>query len=328
MTIEKNCIIISLVKKKVAFVLICITALGLFAAGFFVNKRFSRTQEVKGEQISVNAKELSEREERRLIADNTKKYQPQKTSKTATSGLDIKTKSAIVVDENTNEILYQKDPDAKLPPASITKISTIAVALENFKKDDLLTISEKAANQEPNKIVMKAGEKLKVDDLFYGLMMISANDAARAIAELIPGGFEKFIELMNKEVKLMGLKNTVFKNPSGLDEPGHISTAFDISTLTRYALLNHPETVTYAGKKDDHQVFPTDHNESHWWGHISGMLFRYPGMVAAKTGYTDEADSTFIGVAERNGRRLCVVILGSTDPNGDIPKLLDWGFAH
>lgn len=302
---------------------------GIFSAiGFLISKKLGQTSEVKGEQVNANAKELSEREEKRLIAENTKKYQPQETANTAKSGLDLKTKSAIVVDESTNIILYQKDPNLKLPPASITKISTIAVALENLKKEDVITISDKAANQEPNKIVMKVGEKIKVNDLLYGLMMISANDAAYAIAESIPGGYDKFMSLMNKEVKLLGLKNTTFQNPSGLDDPGHVSSAFDIATLTRYALLNHPEAITYAGRKDDYQVFPTDHNESHWWGHISGMLYRYPGMIAAKTGYTYEADSTFIGVAERNGRRLVVVVLGSTDPNGDIPKLLDFGFAH
>lgn len=314
-------------KKKVIFIII--VTLLIFAGVFFLKyKSKSSIQDIKGEQISADAKELTEKEEKRLITKNSKKYQPQESSKTASSGLDINAKSAIVVDENTNEIIYQKEPNLILPPASITKISTIAVALENLKKDDLIPISEKAANQEPNKIVIKAGEKLKLDDLLYGLMMISANDAAWAIAEAIPGGFDKFIELMNKEVKLMGLKNTKFKNPSGLDGEGHISTAFDIATLTRYAILNHPETITYTGKKDDHSVYPTEHNESHWWGHISGMLYRYPGMIAAKTGFTDDAGSTFIGIAERNGRRLCVIILGSSDPNGDIMKLLDWGFGH
>ena len=95
---------------------------------------------------------------------------------------DLTARAAILVDSSTGNILYQKDPHDKLPPASITKVATIAVALENLKKDQLVTISEKAAGQEPNKIVMKAGEKLRAEDLFYGLMMISANDAAWAIA--------------------------------------------------------------------------------------------------------------------------------------------------
>lgn len=259
---------------------------------------------------------------------DTDKYQPQETEKTKKGGMHISAKSAILIDENINEIIYEKNPHEALPPASITKIATISVALENLKKDDLITISEKAAAQEPNKIVLKKGEKLLLSDLLYGLMMISANDAAYAIAESIPGGFDAFIDLMNRKVKALGLTDTVFKNPSGLDEKDHLSSAFDIATLTRYALLEHPEVIKYAGEKEDHSVFETDHNESHWWGHISGMLYRYPGMIAAKTGYTDIAKSTFIGIAERKKRRIAVVFLGSEDANGDVKKLLDYGFAH
>lgn len=288
----------------------------------FINNRDPFEQ--KPQTLSVSARTR----EKETIKENAEKYQPQKSAKTKEADLEINAKSAIVVDENTNEILFQKNPAEKLPPASIAKIATISVALENLRKDQLIAISQKAADQEPNKIVMKAGEKLKLDDLLYGLMMISANDAACAIAESVDGGYERFIKLMNEKARSLGLSNSNFKNPSGLDEEGFYSTAFDIATLTRYAMLNHPEVITYAGKKDEHSVFPTETNESHWWGHISGMLYRYPGMIAAKTGYTDIANSTFIGVAERNGRRLVVVIFGSTDANADVPKLFDFGFAN
>jgi D-alanyl-D-alanine carboxypeptidase len=266
--------------------------------------------------------------EKKQIEENVRKYQPQKSNKTKEDTIEISAKSAILVDENTNKILYQKEPDLRLPPASITKIATISVALENLKKEDLIEISQKASEQEPNKIVMKAGEKMALSDLLYGLMMISANDAAYAIAEAVPGGYDHFLALINDKVKMLGLTNSYFKNPSGLDEEGHYSSAFDIATLTRYALLEHPEVIDYAGKKDDHSVYPTDHNESHWWSHISGMLYRYPGMTAAKTGYTEEAGSTFIGIAERNGRRIIVVFFGASDANGDVVKLLDFGFAN
>lgn len=278
--------------------------------------------------VSGEIAKTDPQKEKKEIEENAKKYQPQKSSNTKEAGLDVNAKSAIVVDENTNEIIYAKNLNEKLPPASIAKIATISVALENLKKDQFITISQKAADQEPNKIVMKAGEKLKLDDLLYGLMMISANDAAYAIAETVEGGYEKFVKLMNEKARILGLTSSNFKNASGLDDPGQLSTAFDIATLTRYALLNHPETIQYAGKRDDHAVYPTAANESHWWSHISGQLYRYPGMIAAKTGYTDIANSTFIGIAERNGRRLVVVFLNSTDANGDVQKLLDFGFAN
>lgn len=308
-------------KRRYLFLLFVAALLGFV----FVMKsqpKISTNGETKGIINSIKVQDDSKK-----IKENTEKYQPKQTPKTSASGLDINAKSAIVVDEGTGEILYQKDPNLELPPASITKIATISVALENLKKDQLVEISQKAADQEPNKIVMKAGEKMKLDDLLYGLMMISANDAAYAIAEAVPGGFDKFIKLMNDKVRLLGLKNTNFENPSGLDSEKHYSSAFDIATLTRYALITHPEVVEYSGKKDDHSVYPNENNESHWWGHISGMLYRYPGMIAAKTGYTDLANSTFIGIAERNGRRLTVVILGSKDANNDVKYLLDYGFS-
>jgi len=283
-----------------------------------------------GKQTSTikQNKDLSEQVKKDEIEKNKKLYQPQKTDNTSEADIVINAQSAIVFDPDSGEIKFQKNPNVQLAPASITKIATISVALENLKTDQLIEISQKAADQEPNKIVMKAGEKLKLDDLLYGLMMISANDGAYAIAEAIPGGYDKFIEKMNQKVKSLGLTNTNFKNPSGLDDESHYSSAFDIATLTRYALLVHPELIKYAGKKDDHSVYPTDKNESHWWGHISGMLYRYPGMIAAKTGYTDIANSTFIGIAQRNGKRMVVVFLNSKDANGDVVKLLDYGFSH
>jgi len=261
------------------------------------------------------------------IAENTALYQPKAGEKTKEVGLDISAKSAILVDESTGKILYQKSSHLKLPPASITKVATIAVALENLKKDQLITISDTAANREPNKIVMKVGEKLRAEDLFYGLMMISANDAAWAIAESVPGGFDGFRKLMNEKARNLGLTDTNFENPAGLDDPKHQTTVFDIATFVRYNLKNHPEFVKYSGYKQDYSVYPTDHNESHWWSHISHMLYAYPGMIAAKTGYTDIAQSTFAGVAEKGGRRITVVFMGATDANGDVKKLLDYGFS-
>jgi serine-type D-Ala-D-Ala carboxypeptidase (penicillin-binding protein 5/6) len=272
---------------------------------------------------SKTEKTLSAKE----IKKNADKYQPKDSQTTTVTGLDLSAKSAILVDEGTGKVLYEKSPHMVLPPASITKVATIAVALENLKKDQLITISQTAADREPNKIVMKAGEKLRAEDLFYGLMMISANDAAWAIAESVPGGYEGFIKLMNQKAKTLGLKDTNFVNPAGLDDDKHRTSAFDIATFVRYDLINHPEFVAYSGYKKDYSVFATDHNESHWWAHISHMLYAYPGMIAAKTGYTDIANSTFVGVAERNGRRITVVFLGATDANGDVKKLLDYGFS-
>jgi serine-type D-Ala-D-Ala carboxypeptidase (penicillin-binding protein 5/6) len=310
------------VKKQ--YIVIGIITLSIIGLGVFL---FAANWNPKNTKKTLGAESSKTNPSAVEIAANTKKYQPKEYKGTQTSGLDISAASAILVDEGTGKILYEKSPHQKLPPASITKVATIAVALDNLKKDQLITISKTAADKEANKIVMKEGEKLRAEDLFYGLMMISANDAAWAIAEAVPGGFPKFISLMNKEARTLGLTDTNFVNPAGLDDEGHITTAFDIATFTRYNLLTHPEFVKYTGYKKDYSVYPTERNESHWWSHISHMLYAYPGMIAAKTGYTDIAKSTFVGVAERNGRRVTVVFLGATDANGDVKKLLDYGFS-
>lgn len=298
--------------------------------GFILVLVFFNTSAKNGQGSTVpNNTRAAAQKKAREIKSNTKKYQPKKTPKTAELGLDLSAKSAILVDQETNEIIYQKDSNQQLPPASITKVLTLALALEQFKPQDLITISQTASEQISNKINMKPGEKIKTDDLLYGLMMISANDAAWALADAFPGGFSKFMKKMNEKVELLGLKNTHFKNPAGLDDEGHFSSAFDIATMTRYNLIKHPQFLQYAGKTKEHSVYMTEHNEPHWWfGHLSAMLKRYPGMIAAKTGYTDEALSTYVGVAERNGRRLVVVILGSKDANNDVTGLLDYGFSH
>lgn len=307
-------------KKKL--VVIALTILIVFLTIFAIKNR----QDAK--TLGAVNQGKKEQEEDSIKID-PKKYQPQKTSQTDETALDLSAKSAIVVDQDTNEIIYQKNPHAKLPPASITKVLAFSVALEKFKKDDYITITQFASEQISNKINMKAGEKLKLDDLLYGLMMISANDAAYAIADASKGGFDTFVADMNKKSKKLGLTDSNFKNPAGLDDPDQYSSAFDMATYTRYALLEHPDFIKYAGKTKEHSVQMTENNEPHWWfGHLSAMLKRYPGMIAAKTGYTDDARSTYVGVAERNGRRLVVVLLGSDDANNDVPALLDYGFAN
>lgn len=284
----------------------------------------------KGPEASGH-EDLTKKEEEKLIKENAEKFQPKITDNTRTSGVIVSAKSAIVVDQETNEIIYAKNIERKLPPASIIKILTLSLALELFNPEEKIEISNYASEQISNKINMKAGEKLKMSDLLYGLMMISANDAAYAIADASENGFEGFINLANEKIRLLGLNNTTMKNPAGLDDPGQISTTYDMATITRYALTEHPEIVDYAGKTTEHSVQMTEENEPHWWfGHLSHMLTAYPHMIAAKTGYTDEAGNTYVGIAEKSKRRLVVVMLGSknTEANEDVKKLLDFGFAN
>lgn len=276
------------------------------------------------------SEELSQTEEDNLISENIAKYQPQGDISNS-SGPAITSKSAIVVDQKTNEILYAKNIQKPLPPASIIKMLTLAVALERFDEDELITISDHAAGQIPNKITMKPGERIKLSDLLYGLMMISANDAAYAIADADNDGFEGFVTAANEKARLLGLTDTTMKNPAGLDAKGQVSTAYDLATITRYTLLNHPQVIKYAGKTSDYSIQQSSHNEAHWWfGHLSQMLTSYKPMIAAKTGYTDIAGNTYIGIAEKGSRRLVLVILGGKNAgiNTDVKALLDYGFSR
>jgi D-alanyl-D-alanine carboxypeptidase (penicillin-binding protein 5/6) len=266
-------------------------------------------------------------DETKQINENISKYHPDSSwLKDNPQTLDITAKSAIVIDENTGKILYSKNEHESLAPASITKIMTAIIAVENLEKNQLCTVSEFAANVEPNKIVIRAGEKLRTEDLLYGLMMISANDAAEVLAESIDGNRETFIKKMNDKVRLLGLKDTVFKNPNGLDENEHLSSSYDIAVMTRYAIKNYPEILGYMGEKEDYSVYATDYNESHWWSHISQLLYNYSGADGVKTGYTENANHTLIATAIRDDRRITIVYFGSTDSTGDAVKLLDFGF--
>jgi D-alanyl-D-alanine carboxypeptidase (penicillin-binding protein 5/6) len=264
----------------------------------------------------------------REIEENIEKYQPKYDwVKTHPSNITLTAKSAIVIDQNTGQILLTKNEHEKLPPASITKILTLVTVLEGLKIDKLCPVSEKAAVTQPNKITMKAGEKMKVEDLLYGLMMISANDAAEVLAECYDGGRDKFIAKMNEKVKLLGLEDSSFKDPHGLNDVDELSSAFDMGTITRYALLEHPETLKYIGRKEDYNVYPTDHNGSHSWYQISNLLLTYPGMEGAKTGYTHIAKNSYIGVARKNDRRVIIVYLGAETTTSDATALLNYGFS-
>ncbi|MCL5094306.1 MAG: D-alanyl-D-alanine carboxypeptidase [Patescibacteria group bacterium] len=234
------------------------------------------------------------------------------------------TDGAVVFDQETGQILYTKNPDFKGPTASISKIMTAVIVLENANLNKEITVSKNAASQIPNSMDLKEGEKLKAEDLMYGMMMLSANDASFALAEGTLG-YDNFVKAMNDKAKWLELKNTNFTNPAGLDDSNHKSSAYDLGVITRYAIKKYPQILKYMGQKEDINIPKTDKHGAHWLYHISDMLKIYPGMDGAKTGYTWEAGHTFIGTALRD-KRLVVVVLNSQNPNSDITNLLDYGF--
>ena len=241
----------------------------------------------------------------------------------------IQAMSGIVIDAETGKILYAKEMHKKLCPASITKILTGTIALENLDLNKKLTVSKKASQMEAFNMSSREGEKLKTEDLMYALMMISANDAAEILAEGVDGNRQTFMDKMNEKVRLLELKETNFKNPSGLDEPGHTSSAYDIGKLTYYTIKTHPDILKYMGEKGEYSIAPTDENDVHYWpGHVSLTMRSYPEMLGAKTGFTDEARNTFIGIAQKNGRKFIFVFMGSDRGNEDAHALLNFGLNN
>ena len=303
----------------VFLIIIVISGIGISQGIKVINERNSLPNKI--------SKELSENKLKKIIKENKEKYYP-KTDwlEKHPQNLQLSSKGAIILDYDTREVLLDNNMHAKLPPASITKVLTAVIALENYKTDKLCSVSQEAADTEPYKIVMKAGEKMSVEDLIYGMMMISANDAAEVLAECDPNGKTAFIEKMNKKVKELGLSDSNFVTPNGLDDPKHYSSAFDMATITEYAIKTQPNFLKYMGRIDDYSVAATNHNEAHSYYQLSTLLKTFSGMEGAKTGFTYEAGNTYIGVAKRDGRRIIIVYFNANSLTYDATTMLEQGF--
>jgi D-alanyl-D-alanine carboxypeptidase (penicillin-binding protein 5/6) len=235
----------------------------------------------------------------------------------------INAQAAIVMDANSGRVLYSKNADQRKYIASTTKIMTAIVTLEKGNIDDVVTISKRAASVNGSSINLREGEKLKLKELLYGLMLNSGNDAAMAIAEHIGGDVETFVDMMNEKAKELNLLNTSFKTPHGLDRDGHYSTANELAQLARYALLN-PEFAkickTVSATITGRSLYNT--NE---------MLGFYPGADGVKTGYTGQAGRCLVCSVTRDGWKLISVVLGCPTRNiraDSSRKILDYSFKN
>ena len=242
-------------------------------------------------------------------------------------------KSGILVEASTGEILYEKNKDEKVSIASLTKMAAQIIILENIengnlKWDEIITASSNAASMGGTQIWLTAGEKISVEDLFKGMSMASANDATVALAERIAGTESAFVKLMNEKVKELGLKNTVFKNSTGLDEEGHYSTAYDLSVIAR-ELLNHDEILRFSSVYEDY--IRKDTPNKFWLVNTNKLVRFYEGADGLKTGFTDAAGYTMAVTAKRDDMRLIAIVLGedvSKTRNDETTELLDYGFNN
>lgn len=245
---------------------------------------------------------------------------------TAPKPPDNHAKGATLIDVSSGRILYSKRGDEPMLIASLTKIMTAIVAIEHGRLDDQVTVSNRAAGKEGSSIYLKAGEKIQLRNLIYGLMLRSGNDAATAIAEHVGGSVEGFAFLMNKKAAEIGLSNSQYMNPHGLDEPGHYASANDLAKLTAYALHNPDFRAIVATKV---RTAPNPHDPwDYKWVNKNKMLNMYDGADGVKTGYTKKALRCLVSSATRNGQQLVVVTLNDGDDWADHRKLLDFGFEN
>ena len=234
--------------------------------------------------------------------------------------MSISASSAVVIDARSGEVLFEKNADTNKGMASTTKIMTAIVALENGNAKDIVKVSGKAASVEGSSMYLKAGERISLENLIYGLMLVSGNDAATAIAEHIAGDEEKFAKLMNKKAKEIGAINTHFTNPHGLSDDEHYTTAKDLAKITAYGLKNPVfaqivKTVSKTVEREElGKTVLVNHNK---------LLKTYDGCIGVKTGFTKATGRCLVSATERDGIKLVCVTLNAGDDWNDHKKMCD-----
>ena len=238
----------------------------------------------------------------------------------------INSKAYAVLECSTNRLLYSKNKDEKLPMASTTKVMTAVLALEKGSLNDVVEIKKEYTGIEGTSIYLKEGEKLTLEDLLHGMMLVSGNDAAVAVAYHIGGSIEGFAKMMNEKAKELGMKNTNFKNPNGLPDDEHYTTAYDFALLASYAMKNEnfvkiindkKWSMSYEGKENGRVIY-----------NRNKLLNSFDGSNGVKTGYTKKAGKCFVFAAKRNDMQVVGVVLKSADHYTDSKNLLDMSFSN
>lgn len=247
--------------------------------------------------------------------------------------LDIEGKSIILMERDTGEILYEKNSDEPLPPASMTKLMTLllvaeAIAEERVALTDTVIVSENAASMGGSQIFLEPNEEMTVEELLKAVAIVSANDASVALAEFIYGSEQAFIQEMNERVQLLGLEATEFQNTTGLPATDHYSSAHDMAVIAN-ALLRYEFITDYTSIYEDYLRTGTE--DEFWLVNTNRLVKFYPGLDGLKTGYTQEAKYCLTATAVRDDMRLIAVVMGadsSKERNKAISQLLDYGFSQ
>ena len=239
--------------------------------------------------------------------------------------LGIQAEAAVLVDLDRRQVLWERDPDGARAPASLTKLITAVVALSHAPLDRVVTVPDGVAGVEPDLMGLAPGERVTVRDLLYGLFLDSGNDAAEALAQgLIPRA--RFLAEMNARGAAWGLRKTHFTNPSGLDDSGLRSSAYDLAVVAGHVASEFPALVEIAGTRDRSIAGTPDHGP-YAPHNLNKLLWTYPGATGLKTGFTDDAGGCVAATATRNGRHLAAIVMNSNIFFTDAAALLDFGFS-
>lgn len=236
--------------------------------------------------------------------------------------INLNSRSALAIDMETGAVLYEKNSREPILPASTSKVITALVALDSYALDQLITVPK--ITVEGQKIGLNEGEVISIEDLLYSLLVPSANDAAEVLASYYPGGRDLFIAAMNVKAQNLGLKNSVFVNPTGLDEDSQTTTAQDLVRASFYAMQN-PEFEKIVGTKK-YNIIGEDGEITHRLSNINQLLGEVVGVKGIKTGKTDGAMENLITYIERDNRKVLIAVLGSNDRFGETKDLINWIF--
>lgn len=240
-------------------------------------------------------------------------------------------KSAILIEASTGEIIYSKNANEKLAPASMTKMMSLIIIMENIEKgnlkwNDVVIVSKNAASMGGSQIFLEANEAMSVEDLIKGICVASGNDATVALAEKIAGTEGAFVNLMNQKAKALGLKNTNFKNATGLDAEGHYSSAYDMAMIAK-ELVRHEKILEFSSIYEDY--LRKGSNNSFWLVNTNKLVKFYSYIDGLKTGFTSDAGYCLTATGKKRNMRLISVVMGeetSEKRSADTLAMLDYGF--
>lgn len=247
--------------------------------------------------------------------------------------LAVNAKSAIMIEESTGKVLFENNADERRAPASMTKVMTLLLIMEHIesgkiKLTDKVMITENAASMGGSQVFLEAGTEMTVDELIKAICIASGNDAAVAMAEYIGGSEEKFVDLMNKRAKELGMKNTTYENPHGLDSSNHLTSARDMAIVAR-ELVKHEKILEYSSTYEEYLKKPD--GTSTWMVNTNKLIRYYSGLDGLKTGFTETAGYCLTATAKKNDMRLITVVMGEDSSevrNKETVEMLNYGFAN